>query len=149
MKIILTTLAIYIALFENVKVFHWSNAEKVFLKNCMRQYELQKELVNDLNNVCWFDVCNVFLQEEIVIPGAFNYKLKNIAKALLKLKKITHTWDDDVQNGYVAMKCAIEKYKSKKRPRSGNGNFLIEIQKYNENDVLVLEDIVHFIKTMK
>lgn len=135
-------------LFENVPVFHWSTAEKTFLTKCLNQNPTTSELYNDLSNILWSDACEIFKKEEIVIPGAFDYKLKHIAGALLKHKKIKCSWDDDVQNGFVAMQLALENYNSKKRRRSDTKNFLKRIQKYNENDVLVLEDIVCFLQTM-
>ena len=62
---------------------------------CAENYS---ELEKDLGNILWHDASQIFIKEQIVIPGAFDYKLKHIACALLKHKKIKCKWDDDVQN---------------------------------------------------
>ena len=55
---------------SNIKTWHWSHAEKHILNSILKKYP-------DINiNINWCDLCNIFINEEIVIKGALNYKLK-------------------------------------------------------------------------
>ena len=82
---------------EKIYMYHWGNAEKVYLKYMKHKYpDLQ------FPEIELIDLCVYFKKEPIVIQGCFGYGLKEIVKYLYNHKLIDHCWEDDL-NGLDAM----------------------------------------------
>ena len=80
-----------------IKVYHWGNAEKVYIqymKDTYPEFEFPEfELI---------DLLYYFKLEPISIKGCFGYGLKEIVKQLYNLKLIENKWPDDI-DGVEAM----------------------------------------------
>ena len=80
-----------------IKVYHWGNAEKVYLDYMKQKYPdltyPEFELV---------DLLYYFKLEPITIKGCFGYGLKEIVKQLYNLNLIENQWQDDT-SGLDAM----------------------------------------------
>ena len=155
--------------FTQTPLFHWSPAEPQFLKTLFTK---NKDLLplwektypetysyirydtsipsasknaptNALPNALqWTDLCEMFLNEPITVRGCFDFQLKHIIKALVVQKKLpnTHVWSEHgLQDGLTAMHMAEQAYKEHIE------SAFLEIQKYNEADVLVLHDLIRHV----
>lgn len=96
----------------------------------------------------WADLCQVFLNEPIAIPGCFDYQLKHVIPALVRMGAMpsTHVWaSDGVQNGRAAQCQAEEVYAQGGLISEGSEvhqETMAGIRVYNEADVMVLVDVV-------
>lgn len=94
----------------------------------------------------WADLSQVFIHEPIAIPGCFDYQLKHVVRALVRLGAMpsTYVWDTNgVQDGLSAMRQAEEAYAAGAYSEESGWNAqLEEIRRYNEADVMVLVDVV-------
>jgi len=126
---------------EKIYVYHWGNAEKVYLTYIRQKYPEIK-----LPNLELVDLCYYFKNEPIIIKGCFNYGLKNIAKRLYELGYIQHIWPEEM-NGLDAMyqiaECA--KKASEKNIPLKRLTEIKTIIEYNYYDCLVLYDIIQFL----
>lgn len=126
---------------EKIYVYHWGNAEKVYIKYISKRYPEIK-----LPNIELVDLCYYFKNEPIIIKGCFNYGLKSISKRLYELGYIPHIWPEDM-NGLDAMYQIVECSK-KADEKNIPLKRLTEIKKiieYNYYDCLVLYDIIQFL----
>ena len=112
---------------EEYPVFHWSNFENINLK----------PLINIPLNIKFFDMNKWFLEDEIFVKGALNFKLKSITKALYNNGLIDVKWDDSVADGMSAMDYAFRHYKKE----NTIPNVMDEILKYNEMDCMAMYKI--------
>jgi hypothetical protein len=132
-------------------LFHWSAAEPQFLKSLFRKHPtlLQRMqtrypktteiLTTSEEGLHWTDLCNIFLKEPITVPTCFDFQLKHIIKALVRLGllRANNVWEEGgVQDGRTAMQMAERAYKE------NTPSVFETIQKYNEADVLVLHDLL-------
>ena len=145
----ITTMQTYAPL-QHTLLFHWSSAEPTFLKTLFGKHPrfldiLQSKHPNTAqifttpNALQWSDLCEVFLKEPITVPGCFDFQLKHIIKALVRIQILPekHLWaEDGLQDGLTAMNMAEQAY------RECTYQAFDEIQKYNEADVLVLHDLI-------
>ncbi len=125
---------------KQVKLFHWSNAEVNIYNNLKDKYKII------IDNIIFYDLYQVFVNEPIVIKGALNYSLKTIAKALYDNKLINTIWDNNIcSNGLNAMIMANDLYNKNVKNIKTN-KIMKGIIKYNEVDCRVLFDIHNLIK---
>ena len=121
------------------RFIHWSSAEKTASSIANIRHKLRWQ--SWLDDAIWIDLCRIFQDEPIVIKGAFNFKLKDIAKAMHSNGMINTTWDTNgVSNGLSAMMDAIEYYKNK------NNDKMKSIGKYNEIDCRVMWEIIEYLR---
>ena len=114
---------------NKINFFHWSNYEKTHfnkIKDTVR-------LCLTENQYEFTDLCKVF-QKSVVIKDAFNFKLKNIGKALYQHSLIDTHYDESNQcsNGLDASIIALESYKT------NNKTLIKDIEKYNQIDCKLL-----------
>ena len=129
---------------ETIKVYHWGNAEKVYLEYMMKKYPNLNYPKFEL-----IDLVKYFKEEPITIQGCFGYGLKEIVKQLYSLNLIENQWQDNT-DGLEAMiqimktsEAAAEKQIPLKR--------FIEIKKiiyYNYMDCKVITDILIMLQKM-
>ena len=92
----------------------------------------------------WVDLSDVFRREPIVVKGAFDFRLKSIAKAMRANKMISTNIESDCKSGINAMAKAWECYLNLPDPQ--NSTIMEDIAKYNEFDCKVLWDILTYIR---
>ena len=129
---------------DTIKVYHWGNAEKVYLKYMKDKYPDLK-----YPNFEMIDILNYFKNEPITIKGCFGYGLKEIVKQLYNLKLIENIWIDDT-DGLDAIIEIINKSQLAKENNIPIKRY-IEIKKiiyYNYMDCRVIIDILKLLRTM-
>lgn len=112
---------------KQIPVFHWSNYENTNLKpyiNISKKFE-------------FFDMCRWFMDDEICIKGAFDFKLKSVTRALHTAGLTPITWDDNVSSGLDAMNQAYIYYKSDLL----DNKIIKDIEFYNEIDCRSMAEI--------
>lgn len=131
------------------RLFHWSPAEIRNLEHVnIRHNNEWKDLDNPLTAI-WTDMCSVFTNEPIVVKGALNFKLKEIGRAMYKLRYIRTLWKEDgPSDGFDAMISAIQYYKEKDNNTLNvqTKKIFDEIIKYNEVDCKVIWEIVKYLR---
>ena len=80
-----------------IKVYHWGNAEKVYLEYMKQKYPDLTYPEFELIDLLYY-----FKLEPITIKGCFGYGLKEIVKQLYNLNLIDNQWQDDT-SGLDAM----------------------------------------------
>lgn len=127
-----------------IKVYHWGNAEKVYI-------DYMKQKYNDLKfpQFIMIDLLSYFKNEPITIQGCFGYGLKEIVKQLYNHNLIKNQWTDDT-DGLEAMMQFI-----KKSPLAESKNIPLKryteiknIIYYNYMDCRVIVDILEMLKSM-
>ena len=127
-----------------IKVYHWGNAEKVYL-----DYMKQKYPELEFPDFELIDLLSYFKLEPITIKGCFGYGLKEIVKQLYNLKLIENQWNDDT-DGLGAM---VQLMKVSELAESQNIPIkrFTEIKKiiyYNYMDCRVIIDILKMLEGM-
>lgn len=134
------------------RLFHWSQAEITNFKHACKRHNAWHtwhtwytwDPLDQLGTLdtCieWVDMYNIFIKEPIIVKGALNFKLKDIAKAMYKLKLINTCWDDEIKDGLSAMISAIDFYNGK------NKKIMKDITNYNEVDCKVVYEIVEYLR---
>ena len=127
-----------------IKVYHWGNAEKVYINYIKQKYP---EL--DFPDFEMIDLLFYFKLEPIMIQGCFGYGLKEIVKQLYNLKLIQNQWNDDT-DGLEAM---VQLMKVSELAESQNIPIkrFTEIKKiiyYNYMDCRVIIDILKMLEGM-
>lgn len=128
---------------NNPRVFHWSAAEKMFLARALDQHrELRKP------NIDFVDMHGIFVKEPLTIKGAYDFKLKNIAKAFKKWGFIDTEWPnsyvDGIGSSVAAWKCDDWSRKTSKPLK--DYQIIKEVEEYNEVDCKAIYEIVHFLR---
>lgn len=115
----------------NIKLFHWCNIE---------YYLFNKLIRNNTIDITWIDMHKIFIDEPIIVNGAFDFKLKNIVNAMIKHKLINIKCNNIIDNGLNAMVVAINAYKQ------NNINDLTKIKNYNNLDCMYIWKIVEYLR---
>ena len=98
-------------IYKKCKIWHWSDAEPAILKRTISKY-----LELDIQKLNWIDLREIFVKEQIVIKGAYNYKLKNIVNSMNKHGFITSNYNNiECDSGIDALVDGYECYSSAKR----------------------------------
>jgi hypothetical protein len=119
----------YIDLINRLKpsrIYIWGKHEINFFK--------KKEICTD--NL--FDFFKKIENDAFAIPGIFNHSLKSVGKLFFKNGWITSIWDNNILNGYDAMKDAKYRYE-KNLSLDDNKN-------YNKMDVIIMYEIIEVFK---
>ncbi len=124
------------------RFIHWSNAEITFYNKF-----LSKHPFNNFNVFKSFDLYQLFLNNNVVIKGALNFSLKNVANAMYKNGLINICWDKTSQcnNGLQAMYLAYNLYKNNEYVDENN-NIMKEIIRYNIIDCQVMYEILSYLR---
>tara|TARA_B100000963_G_C22616427_1_gene667578 strand:- start:951 stop:2573 length:1623 start_codon:yes stop_codon:yes gene_type:complete len=129
---------------KSIKIYHWGNAEKVYLEYMMKKYP-------DLNYPEFelVDLVKYFKEEPITIQGCFGYGLKEIVKQLYSHNLIENQWTDDT-DGLEAMIQIMKKSEEASEKKIPLKRFT-EIKKiiyYNYMDCKVISDILIMLQKM-
>ena len=117
---------------ENPTLYYWS-AEEKFWKKSLQRYNINIQFN-------WIDILNIFIKECIVIKNCFDYKLKNISKAMLEHGLINTELESKCIDGMTAMINAYNVYSNNEDIDSSV--IMNDIIKYNKYDCNVLYDIM-------
>ncbi len=83
-------------------IYHWSNAEVWQARRASDRQQFADS--HALRNLPWCDLQKVFLNSPCSVPGAWNYGLKGVAKALGNLNpEFDPMWPGDLDEGLRAM----------------------------------------------
>ena len=129
---------------DTIKIYHWGNAEKVYLEYMMKKYPELKYPKFEL-----VDLVKYFKEEPITIQGCFGYGLKEIVKQLYSFNLIENQWQDDT-DGLEAMIQIMKTSEEAEQKRIPLKRFT-EIKKiiyYNYMDCRVIIDILELLRTM-
>lgn len=129
---------------KKIKVYHWGNAEKVYIK-------YMKDKYNDIifPEFELIDLLYYFKKEPISIKGCFGYGLKEIVKSLYNLNLIDNRWEDDI-DGLEAMVKIMEVSEKSIDMNIPLKRFkeIKNIIYYNYMDCRVLVDIINLLQSM-
>lgn len=131
------------------RLFHWSPAEIKNLEHANFRHGGKWKHLDNPSTTIWTDMCYVFTNEPVVVKGALNFRLKEIGKAMYKLRYIKTLWrDNGPADGFDAMISAIQYYKNKENDCLDNKTkkTFDEIIKYNEVDCKVIWEIVKYLR---
>ncbi len=129
------------------RLFHWSNAEKSMLENAFNRHKSLEKSWNKRHTE-WIDLCDIFINEPIVVKGSLTFKLKDIANAMYSNELISTCWDTcEMTDGLSAMISGIEYYKKDNRTEEDEKK-MNEIINYNKIDCKVLWDILKYIRSL-
>ena len=122
---------------EKVRFYHWFHVEKTGYDKFKN-----KHINIKFQDLEFYDLLTIFNNEPIVIKGALNFKLKDIAKAMYSHKLINTTWSDKINDGLSVMVDAEKYYNNNMNKQI----FFRDIIKYNEIDCKVLWEIHNYIR---
>lgn len=138
-------------------LYHWGHIERTFFSGlCDRLEEdigidIYKDIDLMYTKLDWYDMCECFKNNPIVINGCFTFGLKEIANKLVEYDLIRSNWSDNnssCSNGNIAMIMAYKSYVSCKK----NGvpinqdSTMKEIRDYNKIDCIVIHEIVDLLR---
>ena len=131
--------------------FHWADAERSTLESaynsaCNRHNEKDWAVSH---HFVWFDLLkHVVKAQPVVVRGAFGFGLKEIAKTLRGHDLIKISWEDSPVDGQGAMVGAwhCDREAAKKGIRLADTELMQEIQRYNEVDCRVMQEILDYLR---
>ena len=127
------------------KLYYWS-AEKLLWNRALNRHIENKQNIRKIDilqdKLC--DLSTIFREEPIAIKGCFGYGLKEISKSLRMHGLIDTEYSGDVEDGLSASISAWSAYKEKQTRKKKQ--ILTEIARYNKTDVVVLQEILYFMR---
>ena len=117
---------------STLPLYYWSNAEK---------YMIERALHPAPADIEFFDLCKIFRDNKIILPGQFGYGLKEISRLMKKYGLIDTVWEAGISSGMDAMVEAIRTYRYRTDPKV-KGLFFEQVKKYNYVDCKVMQEIV-------
>lgn len=137
-------------------LYHWGHMERSFFDGlCTRLvnklgHNISARIAKIKQELNWYDLCDSFKQNKIVINGCFKFGLKEIATRLSELKLIKSTWNKESAclNGNAAMIIAKQAYDSSYNTNSPviKTKAMREIMEYNRTDCIVIHEIIDLLK---
>ncbi len=123
---------------DNCIFIHWTQAEVVFYNKFKN-----KSINNNIPNIVFYDMYKLFLDNNVVVKGAFNFSLKTIGNAMYENKMIETCWDSNsiCSNGLQAMFLAYQMYNN-----GINKEVLDSIIYYNQIDCKIMWEIMRYIR---
>ena len=124
---------------------HWTSAEITFYNKFLSKHPFNNSI--NLKKFKSFDLYKLFLDNNIVIKGAFNFSLKNVANAMHNNGLIDTCWDKNSSctNGLQAMFLAYNLYKNNDYVDENN-NIMKEIIRYNIIDCKVMWEMLMYLR---
>lgn len=133
---------------NKLRLFHWGHYDRNIFQKKLRQYGLDN---SKLGPECWVDFLRVVKAEPVVIRGALNFGLKEMAKAMHKHGLIKNYYEQHsvCSNGLSAMiaawNCHLEAKKLKVSMQMLP--LMKSVKSYNEMDCKLVWEIVHYLRT--
>lgn len=131
---------------DDVVLYHWSNAEVWQLRNAANRHSKPSDHV--WRRLPWFDLeKEVFLAGPIGVPGAWNFKLKEIAGALNNYDaNFDLVWPGNLDDGLRAM---IMGWKAYQQPNPIASKEMQTIIEYNEVDCKAMWNILKWLRGLQ
>jgi hypothetical protein len=126
------------------KFIHWTHAEPIFYNKFLNKHVSIDRKVFDIS---FYDLNKLFLDCNIVVKNATNFKLKTVANAMYKNKMINTCWDSNniCSNGLQAMYMAFLLYRDNERIDPSNPT-IKHIINYNMIDCKVMWEILKYLR---
>lgn len=125
---------------KNANIYHWGSIEQTIVSKLYNKYEN----IHNWENLCLIDFCKIFQDENILIKGVYNFKLKSIGKALIKYGLINiPNWKDNVVDGLDAM---IQAYDIYNNPNKNHKIITHNLINYNHTDVRMIHKIIEYLR---
>jgi len=117
---------------------HWTHAEVVFYNKFKN-----KRINSNIPDIKFFDMYKLFLDNNVVVKGAFNFSLKTIGNAMYENRMIETCWDSNsiCSNGLQAMFLAYEQYTA-----NNITDVMDKIVFYNHIDCKIMWEIMRYIR---
>jgi hypothetical protein len=138
---------------SNPRLYCW-HAEERFWKSAERRQfdlasirgdeEVKDEISDGWKMEGWFDLCQFFKDERIVIKGCLKYGLKAVAKALREHGLISAAITSKCDSGMAAQVRAWQAYQSGEDMT--RNSTMSDIAEYNTFDCKVLYEIVEYLR---
>ena len=127
------------------KFIHWTHAEPIFYNKFLNKHISIDRRVYDIS---FYDLNKLFLDCNIIVKNATNFKLKMVANTMYNHKMIYTKWDSDniCSNGLQAMYMAFMLYCDNNRIDSSNPT-MKHIVNYNMIDCKVMWEIFKYLRT--
>jgi uncharacterized protein len=124
-------------------LYHWTGAE---VWQSRRASDRQSfDAVHPLRNLPWFDLQKPFLEGPAALPEAWGYGLKEIAKALGKLRpEIGVNWPEGLEEGLRAMVMGWRAYTTPKPLESAE---MATLSTYLEIDCMALFSVLRWLRS--
>jgi uncharacterized protein len=123
-------------------VYHWTSAEVWQTRRVADRHQLAAD--HPLRRLPWVDLQQVFHDGPAALPGAWDFGLKGVAKALGTLDPAWATqWPADLDAGLHAMVMAWRAYQTADPPRSEEIGL---IKRYLEADCCALRQILGWLR---
>ena len=141
----------FISTFKNPRLLHYHQAEVIHWGNVQtRNFDNWNDTLGTTGDLNWFDLHTLIQQNNIVVNGALDFKLKSFAGALERHGLIKSSWGnapDSIDNGNNAMLVAIEcnHEATARRVALKQVAKFASIVFYNEVDCRVLSEIKEFL----
>ena len=120
------------------RIIHWGDHEKCVCKKIAQRHDISG--VPD--HIVWVDLCKTIQQLPFIPKGAFNFKLKSVAKAMHSYGMINTVWSSQCQDGQNAMFDAFIAFKVE------DNDTLKDILEYNRVDVVSMMEIYRYLSSM-
>ncbi len=116
---------------------HWTPAEVSSYNKFIKKSGMK-------NNIIYFDLYKLFINNNIVVNGALNFSLKTIGNAMYNNNMIMTKWDSNsiCSNGLDAMFIAYNLYNN----NIINNNIMKEIAHYNMIDCKIMWEILTYLR---
>ena len=119
---------------KQVTLVHWTDIERRLFVQKIEQYSIKIS-----KEILWLDLHKFFVNNNVLIRGCFNYKLKFVSRKLREHGLITSKWDNSFADGLGAMTGYIQYLRSKDQ------RIIKSIAHYNMIDCRVLWEIYELI----
>ncbi len=129
---------------KNAVVFHWASHEVTNTRKASERHNVPQW--SELN---WTDLGAIVKNYPLYVKGAFDYKLKSIAKALFRSGKIQTVWEEGgLGDGLTAMTISWEVYSEAKEKQLDplSHPVMKEVIKYNEIDCKTTCEILNWMR---
>lgn len=134
--------------FDDFIIYHWANAEVAVYDRLFDYYGESVSSILNYFTFQWFDLCDWFRRNRVVVSGALDFKLKSISAALHLGGHIDSSYSgSQITDGYTAMITMLleEKRCAELGIDLSMSERMQEVIKYNALDCKVLHEIVEFI----
>lgn len=125
-------------------LYHWTGSEVWQTRRAADRHQLPEE--HPLRRLPWVDLQKVFLNGPGAVPGAWDYGLKTVAKALGELNpNFASQWPGDLNEGLQAM---VMGWKAYETPNPAATEEMQILPQYLEADCKALWKVLSWLRTV-